>query len=54
MAFCGEGILPLLICSEGLWPSDRGQDARDTQGRDALATQESIPKAKGLEAATRT
>jgi hypothetical protein len=20
------------------WPSDRGQDARDTQGRDALAT----------------
>jgi len=38
MAFCGEGILPLLFRNEGLWPSDRGQDARDTQGRDALAT----------------
>jgi hypothetical protein len=22
----------------GPWPSDRGQDAHDTQGRDALAT----------------
>ena len=48
---CGEGILPLLCCVEGVagsqtrtgrvwgpWPSNRGQDARDTQGRDALAT----------------
>ena len=25
-------------CGEGILPSDRGQDARDTQGRDALAT----------------
>ncbi len=25
----------MLFCSEGLWPSKRGQDARDTQGRDA-------------------
>ncbi len=65
MASCGEGILgsqtrtdcvwgpsPLLFRNEGLWPSDRGQDARDTQGRDALATLETIPKAGGLEAAT--
>jgi hypothetical protein len=34
----------MVLCDEGLWPSDRGQDARDTQGRDALATQETIPK----------
>jgi hypothetical protein len=31
--------LPLLFCNAGLGPSDRGQDAHDTQGRDALATQ---------------
>jgi len=34
----GEGILPLFFCVEGILPSNRGQDARDTQGRDALAT----------------
>ncbi len=34
----GEGILPLFFCDEGVPPSNRGQDARDTQGRDALAT----------------
>jgi len=34
----GEGILPLLFRRAGLLPSHRGQDARDTQGRDALAT----------------
>jgi len=27
-------------CGEGILPSHRGQDARDTQGRDALATQD--------------
>jgi len=32
----GEGILPLR--PEGVPPSDHGQDARGTQGRDALAT----------------
>jgi hypothetical protein len=52
MALCGEGILPLLFCNEGFWLSDRGQDARNTQGRDALATEKTIPKAFGLEAAT--
>jgi hypothetical protein len=30
--------LALLFRDEGLRPSHRGQDARDTQGRDALAT----------------
>ena len=35
---CGEGILPLLFRDAGILPSNRGQDARDTQGRDALAT----------------
>ncbi len=34
----GEGILPLSFRVEGVPPSNRGQDARDTQGRDALAT----------------
>ncbi len=34
----GEGILPLFLCLEGVPPSNRGQDARDTQGRDARAT----------------
>jgi hypothetical protein len=42
----GEGILPLFLRVEpdAQWPfgpppsSNRGQDARDTQGRDALAT----------------
>jgi N-acetylmuramic acid 6-phosphate etherase len=29
---------PALACAEGVPPSDRGQDARDTQGQDALAT----------------
>ncbi len=29
---------------EGILPSNRGQDARDTQGRDALATKKTIPK----------
>ncbi len=29
---------PALACAEGVSPSDRGQDARDTQGQDALAT----------------
>jgi len=29
---------PALVCAEGVPPSDRGQDARDTQGQDALAT----------------
>ncbi len=33
----GEGILPLSRV-EGVPPSNRGQDARDTQGRDGLAT----------------
>jgi hypothetical protein len=35
---CGEAILALLFRDEGILPSNRGQDARDTQGRDALAT----------------
>ncbi len=43
----GEGIWPLLFWNEGLWPSKRGQDARDTQGRDALAT-ESHPQSLRL------
>jgi len=30
---------PALVGAEGVPPSDRGQDARDTQGQDALATQ---------------
>jgi hypothetical protein len=47
----GEAILALLFCGEGIvgsqtrkdrvwgpWPSYRGQDTHDTQGRDALAT----------------
>jgi len=34
----GEGVPPLLFCVEGVSPSNRGQDARDTQGQDALAT----------------
>jgi hypothetical protein len=34
----GECILPLFFCGEGIPPSNRGQDVRDTQGRDALAT----------------
>ena len=34
----GEGILPLFFCGEGASASNRGQDARDTQGRDALPT----------------
>ena len=38
----GEGILP--SCPEGVPPSDRGRHARDTQGRDGLATG---PETKG-------
>jgi hypothetical protein len=38
---------------EGILPSNRGQDARDTQGRDALATARTIAKAFGLDAVTR-
>jgi len=34
----GEGVPPLFFCVEGVSPSKRGQDARDTQGQDALAT----------------
>jgi len=37
-ALRGEGVPPLLFCFEGILPSKRGQDARDTQGRDGLAT----------------
>ena len=44
MVWCGEAILALLFRVEGLWPSNRGQDARDTQGRDALATRGAIAK----------
>ena len=44
MVLCGEAILALLFRIEGLWPSNRGQDARDTQGRDALATRGAIAK----------
>jgi hypothetical protein len=40
----GEAILALLFRVEGILPSNRGQDARDTQGRDALATRRSIGK----------
>jgi hypothetical protein len=40
----GEAILALLSCVEGILPSNRVQDARDTQGRDALATREAIAK----------
>ncbi|OHB64535.1 MAG: hypothetical protein A2Y77_07990 [Planctomycetes bacterium RBG_13_62_9] len=52
----GEAILVLLVRVEGILgsqtqyvafgvpsPSDRGQDARDTQGRDALATRPTSP-----------
>ncbi len=35
----GEGVPPLFLRGEGVSPSNRGQDARDTQGQDALATQ---------------
>jgi hypothetical protein len=48
----GAAILALLFRTEGILPSKRGRDARDTQGQDALATK-TIPKARGLEAATR-
>ncbi len=34
----GEGVPPLSSRVEGVSPSNRGQDARDTQGQDALAT----------------
>jgi hypothetical protein len=34
----GEGVPPLRSRVEGVSPSNRGQDARDTQGQDALAT----------------
>ncbi len=34
----GEGVPPLSSRVEGVSPSKRGQDARDTQGQDALAT----------------
>jgi hypothetical protein len=34
-----------LRCVEGVPPSNRGQDARDTQGQDALATRGRIPAA---------
>jgi len=40
----GEAILALLFRCEGILPSNRGQDARDTQGRDALATRKAIAK----------
>jgi len=40
----GEAILALLFCVEGILPSNHGQDARDTQGRDALATRRAIGK----------
>jgi hypothetical protein len=32
----------LLFRGAGLWPSKRGQDARDTQGRDVLATWKTV------------
>jgi hypothetical protein len=38
LLFCGKAILALLSRGEGILPSNRGQDARHTQGRDALAT----------------
>ena len=44
MVLRGEAILALLLCVEGILPSNRGQDARDTQGRDALATKAAIAK----------
>jgi len=44
MVWRGATILALLFCGEGLRPSNRGQDARDTQGRDALATRRAIAK----------
>ena len=34
----GEGVPPARFRVEGVPPSNRGQDARDTQGPDALAT----------------
>jgi hypothetical protein len=33
----GEAILALLFGVEGMLPSNRGQDARDTRRRDAFA-----------------
>ncbi|OHB63815.1 MAG: hypothetical protein A2Y77_01210 [Planctomycetes bacterium RBG_13_62_9] len=42
MVSSGEAILALLFRVEGILPSNRGQDARDTQGRDALATRNVI------------
>jgi len=42
----------MVSCGEGILPSNRGQDARDTQGRDALATKKTIGKL-ALAAATR-
>jgi hypothetical protein len=53
MALRGEGILPLLFCNEGFWPPDRGQGARDTQGRSRPRHVKGHPQA-ALEAATRT
>jgi len=44
MLFCGEAILALLFHRVGIQRSNRGQDAHDTQGRDALATWKTIAK----------
>ena len=38
-----RGHLALAPRGEGILPSQRGQDARDTQGRDALATSYWVP-----------
>jgi hypothetical protein len=40
---------PALVSVEGVSPSDRGQDARDTQGQDALATVGDQPESGRLE-----
>jgi NADH-quinone oxidoreductase subunit M len=41
-----EGVPPLFLRVEGVSPSNRGQDARDTQGQDALATEGQTREAK--------
>ena len=54
MVFRSEGILALFFGVEGILSSNRGQDAHDTQGRDALATKNAgIVKAEALGDATR-
>jgi hypothetical protein len=40
---------PALVSAEGVSPSDRGQDAHDTQGQDALATGKGQPESGHLE-----